>query len=153
MGGARHRRGDWVGEPNAATWALIDVKVFHTLAPDGWRIGVVQICFLTRIFQPSADGSFRHRVLDAAAGMAISMVWEQPARNFLGKALRSIVGIADGHLQDGLLKSLKFLFRMCLDQKRHPSRKAQLRQAWYIRHLITFFLYQMMRASKVSVHL
>ena len=153
MDGARHRHGGLVCESDAATGALRNTKIFHGLVPEGWRFEVGGNFFLTSIRKPSTDGAFCQRVLDAAAGLVVFVIWKQPSRNFLWKALLTVVWVADWHLQDGFLKSLEFLFRMCLDKKRHPSLKAHGHQAWYIRCRVIFFLHQMMRAFEVSIHL
>ena len=107
---------------------------------------------LTLRYMVSKSKMLRYRVRDIVANLVIATVWEQSSWNFLGKALVTIIWITDWHLQNSLPKSLEFLLGICLNEKRHPSLKANRRQSRYAGSRIVFLLHKMMLAFEVAIH-
>lgn len=95
---------------------------------------------------------FCNRILNAMPDSKILMIWEKPSRNLLGKSLLFIIGITNGHIQDGLLESLELCFGVSLNQESDPFLEADRCKSWYIWSLVVVLLDKMMLTLEISIH-
>ncbi len=80
---------------------------------------------------------------DVSTNPTLFIFGEQSPRNVLWKSF-SFVWIADRHIQNGFLEPSVLFLGMSLDEKRHPSLKADRSEAWNVWSLIVLFLDEVM---------
>ena len=90
-------------------------------------------------------------IFDVFTNFTVSMLGEQSPRDFLWKPF-PFVWIADRHIQSGLSEPSVLFLGMSLDEKRHPSLKADRGEAWNVWFLIVLFLDEVVLTFKVSIH-
>lgn len=90
-------------------------------------------------------------VFDVFTNSTVFRLGEQSPRDFLWKPFFS-VWIADRHIQNGFLEPSVLFSGMRLDEKRHPSLKADPGKAWNVWSLIVSFLEEVVLTFKVSIH-
>ena len=93
-----------------------------------------------------------HGSLDAMTNGKRRMDGKQTARDVLGKPFFLIIGIADGHLEYGFLKSCELFVRMRLNEQGDPTLEAYRCQPWDVGPLVKLFLDEVMLAFELAVH-